>query len=164
MSRLYNKDKGWFGVKGNDPDYDTDQKSFANFQDTIDLLASEKSGIEEDYTNAMEFAGAFGETERRGMTRQFGEQRNQLADQTGRQGFASSGMADKRMNDTKNSFLDQTKMSMLNQRQQETQAAKAQRESIFGLKTSMQEAYTSFLSSRLNLDAGDYDFDVEEQF
>jgi len=155
----------YFGnVKGSDKDYSTDQESFSNFQDTIDLLSSEKSGIEEDYTNAMEFAGAFGETERSGINRQFGEQRSQLTDQIGRQGFASTGMGDKRMDDMKRGFLDQTKMSILGQRQKETQAAKAQRESIFGLKSSMQEAYTSFLSNRLNLDAGNYDFNVEDQF
>ena len=156
MSWLYNKDKGWFGrghyggKAGSDKDYATDQESYANFQDTIDLLSSEKAGIADDYTNAIEFAGQSGQFERKGI-------RAEYDFKIGKADFAVNASAD-------TSFNDSIKMSMLQQRQSENQAAKAQRESIFGVKSSMQEAYTSFLSNRLNLDAGDYDFDVEDQF
>jgi hypothetical protein len=142
---------GYFGnQKGSDADYGTDQESFANFQDTIDLLSSEKAGIADDYTNAIEFAGQSGQFERKGI-------RAEYDFKIGKADFAANASVD-------TSFNDSIKMSMLQQRQSENQAAKAQRESIFGVKSSMQEAYTSFLSNRLNLEAGDYDFDVEDQF
>jgi len=142
---------GYFGnQKGSDADYGTDQESYANFQDTIGLLGSEKSGIADDFNNAMEFAGQSGAFERKRI-------RAESDFNIGKAGFATNNRADA-------SFNDSIKMSMLGQKQAENQASKAQRESIFGLKSSMQEAYTSFLSNRLNLEAGDYDFDVEDNF
>jgi len=155
---------GYFGnQRGSDPDYGTDQESYANFQDTIALLGSEKSGIADDYENAINFAGQSGELERNSARRDFMGQQREANQRTQSQGF-SSGPVNRDFMDAQSSMTDNLKQSMLGQRQAENQASKQQRESIFGLKSSMQEAYTSFLSNRLNREAGDYDFDVEDNF
>jgi len=146
--------------KGSDSDFDADQELWENFQDTQGLLEGEIGTINSDYNTALDFAQESGQLERAGTRDNFTRNNRQLDTQQKQLGLFSSGQIDRARSESKDDMLTSLKKNMLGQRQQEFQLGKQRNDSIFGLKTSMQESYTSFLTGRSNLQAGDYDFDL----
>ena len=156
--------KGWYlgDFRGSDADAEFDQSLFTEVEDTLDLLSKESGRIEEDYNRSMDLLGQRSEIERRSSINSFDRQRRNFNQMANKSGLAFSGDINRQMGESKEDLLMNLRANVLDRQQSELNLGRQRDENIFGLKTSMQEAYSTFLAGRRNMKTGDFDFDIND--